>query len=259
MLINRLARFIRHHDWSAVGVEIIVVIVGLMLAFQLDRWWERRGEHAQEAEYVARLITDVETDIPAISYAIELAGLRKEMADLLMDVAGNPTTATRKPIQFVAAVQQAAFTYSPNLTAHTFEDMRSTGNLRLLRNQEIKNALYGFYDFHRSQDQYRTLQFMNESRYIELAAGVLNYDHSRLVQDEWYVVAPGDIEQFDSSQLDMEEIRLAAERFASRQQLLDWLPEMRHLQIEQITVNELLLEKAQIVLNLMKQYAETLD
>jgi len=27
--------------------EIIVVIVGLMLAFQLDRWWEQRGERAQ--------------------------------------------------------------------------------------------------------------------------------------------------------------------------------------------------------------------
>ena len=49
MIIKRMARFIRQHDWSAVIVEIIVVIVGLMLAFQLDRWWEQRGERAQEA------------------------------------------------------------------------------------------------------------------------------------------------------------------------------------------------------------------
>ena len=37
MNIRRMARFIREHDWFAVFVEILVVIVGLMLAFQLDR------------------------------------------------------------------------------------------------------------------------------------------------------------------------------------------------------------------------------
>jgi hypothetical protein len=259
MLINRLARFIRQHDWSAVAVEILVVIVGLMLAFQLDRWWEQRGEIVQEAEYVDRLIADIESDIPVISYAIGLAGLRKDMADLLMAVAEDPTAASQKPAHFIAAVTQAAFTYSPNLASHTFEDMRSTGNLRLLRSPTIKNALYGYYDYHRSQNQYRPLQFISESRHFELAAGVLSYDQARLIHDEWYVVAPGDLEQFDASQLDMREFQLTVERFLSKPDLLDWLPEMRHLQIEQIYINESRLEKANGVLDLMKQYAESLN
>lgn len=90
MIIKRMARFIREHDWSAVIVEIIVVIVGLMLAFQLDRWWEQRGERVQEAEYVARLIADVESDLPNIEHAINLASLRKNMAELLMAVVDDP-------------------------------------------------------------------------------------------------------------------------------------------------------------------------
>lgn len=259
MLIRRLAGFLRRHDWSAVAVEVLVVIVGLMLAFQLDRWWEQRGERVQEAEYVDRLIADVESDIPVITYAIELASLRMKMADLLMEVAEDPPAATREPILFIAAVRQAAFTYSPNLASHTFEDMRSTGNLRLLRNPDIKNALYGYYDYHRSQDQYRPLQFMSESRHFELAAGVLSYDQARLVQDEWYVVAPGDIEEFDTSQLDVREIQMTVDRFTSKPELIAWLPEMRHLQIEQVFINEARLEKANDVLDRMKQYAETLD
>ena len=230
-----------------------------MLAFQLDRWWEKRGERVQEAEYVARLIADVKSDVPVIEYAIELAGLRKEMADLLMEVAENPAAATRDPIRFVAAVHQAAFTYSPSLAVHTFEDMRSTGNLRLLRNLTIRDALYSYYTFDSSQNQYRQLQFMNESRHFELAAGVLSYAQSRLVQDTWYVVAPGDLEQFDSSQLNIPEVQASAERFRSRKELLAWLPELRHLQIEQIIVNENRLEKAKSVLNLLREYAAKLD
>ncbi len=259
MPITQISRFIRQHEWFAVAVEILVVIVGLMLAFQLDRWWERRGERVQEAEYVARLIADVETDIPTIEYAISLAELRKDMADLLMEVAESPAAATREPIRFIAAVQQAAFTYSPNLAAHTFEDMRSTGNLRLLRDSTIKDALYGYYNFDRSQNQYRQLQFMSESRHFELAAGVLNFEQSRLVQDTWYVVAPGDLEAFDSATLDMSELHASVERFRSRGELLAWLPELRHLQIEQIVVNESRLEKAKDVLTLLRAYATNLD
>jgi len=257
--ITQMARFIRQHEWFAVVVELFVVIVGLMLAFQLDRWWEQRGERVQEAEYVGRLIADVETDIPTIEYAISLAELRKGMADLLMEVAENPAAATRNPVRFIAAVLQAAFTYSPNLAAHTFEDMRSTGNLRLLRDSTIRDGLYGYYNFDRSQTQYRQLQFMTESRHFELAAGALTFEQARLIQDTWYVVAPGDLENFDSSQLDLAEIQAAAERFGSRSQLLAWLPELRHLQIEQIVVNESRLERAKEVLTLLRGYAASLD
>ena len=259
MLIKRLARFIGQHDWFSVAAEILVVIVGLMLAFQIDRWWEQRGENVQEREYVARLIADVQSDIPVINSAIELASLRKEMADLLMDVAENPSAATKDPVLFIVAVQQAAFTYSPILAAYTFEDLRSTGNMRLLRDPTIRAALYGYYNFDRSQNQYRPLQFMSEGRHFELAAGVLTYEQSRLIQDTWDVVAPGEIDEFDSSHLDVSEMQATVERFRSRLDLLAWLPEMRHLQIDQIIVNEKRLDNSNAVLKILMDYATSLD
>jgi hypothetical protein len=259
MLITRLAHFLRQHDWFAVFVETFVVIFGLLLAFQLDRWWEARGEQAQEAEYIARLIADIESDIPVIENAIDLASLRKDMADLLMDVAADPAAAAVQPVHFVTAVMQAAFTYSPNLASHTFEDMRSTGNLSLLQDPDIKNALYRYYDFHRTQNQYRPLQFMSEHRHFQLAAGVLSYEQARLVQDTWYVVTPADLEDFDDIRLDAAEVQAAVERFRSRDDLLAFLPEMRHLQIEQIIINEIRLQNAQEVLEILKRYAASLE
>ena len=259
MLIKRLARFIGQHDWFSVAAEILLVIVGLILAFQIDRWWEQRGENVQEREYVVRLIADVQSDIPVINYAIELASFRKEMADLLMDVAENPTAATRNPVLFIVAAQQAAFTYSPVLAAYTFEDLRSTGNMRLLRDPAIRDALYGYYNFDRSQNQYRPLQFMSEGRHFELAAGVLSYEQARLIQDTWDVVAPGDIEKFDSSQLDISDLQGTVERFRSRRDLLDWLPEIRQLQVDQIGVNERRRDNSNAVLRILMDYEASLD
>lgn len=259
MLVSRLIDYLRRHDWFAVAVEMLVVVVGILLAFQIDRWWEQRGERIQEVEYVARLTNDIESDIPIIQRAIELAKLRKGMADLLMRVAETPAAAYEHPIHFIVAVHQAAFTYSPNLTNHTFDDLRATGNLRLLREPEIKKALLGYYDFDQDQNQYRPLQFMTESRHFELAAGILSYDQARLVQDTWYVVVPGDLDNFDDSILKPDEVRATVQRFVERDVLIDWLPEMRHLQNEQLLVNEDRLDRARSVLILLRDYSENLN
>ncbi len=99
-------------------------MIGLMLAFQLDRWREGIAERRQEQTYINQLIADVEIDVPAIEYAIALQSLRLELVDLLMDVALDPTAATKEPVIFLGSVSQAAYTYTPGLTSHTFENLR---------------------------------------------------------------------------------------------------------------------------------------
>ena len=258
MLVRRLINHFRQHDWFFVAVEMLVVLVGILLAFQVDRWWEQRGERIQEFEYVARLINDIESDIPIIQHAIELAKLRKGMADLLMRVAETPTEAHEHPVHFIAAVQQAAFTYSPNLTNHTFDDMRSTGNLRLLREPEIKNALFSYYGFDQDQKQYRQLQFLSESRHFELAAGILSFDQARLIQDTWDIIQPGELDSVDESLLKPDEVQATVQRFLDNEALIAWLPETRQLQIEQLINNEIRLANARNLLKLLQDYAEIL-
>ena len=217
MIIRRMAHFIRAHDWSSVVIEIIVVIVGLLLAFQLDEWVELRGERVQEAEYIERLIEDFEDDIPAIQFAIELADMRLRLADLLMDVSNDPTAATARPIEFLGAVSQAAFTYTPSLTSHTFEDLRSTGNMRLLLNQEIKDGLYDYYGYDENQLQYRPLQFSVEHRHFELAAGVLSHEQEVFMQDNYRLFNPDKIGEIESVQPDLAKVTAAAERLRALQ------------------------------------------
>jgi hypothetical protein len=259
MILRRLAGFIRRHDWFAVTIEILVVIVGLLLAFQLDRWWEQRGERVQEAEFVARLAADVARESEFLEQAIVLATMRKGMAELLMDVAEDSSAATRDPVRFVAAVQQAAYTYAPILSAHTFEEMRSTGNLRLLRDPEVKNALYSYYGLNRNIAQYRASQLMTEQRYHELAAGVLDYEHSRFIVDTWGVIGPDDLKQFDGSDLDLSGIHAVVERFRSNGDLVAWLPEIRNLQVALIDFNEWLLGEANRLQSQLGSYAEDLQ
>jgi len=232
MLVRSFSRHIREHDWLAVFVEVIVVAVGLLMAFQVDRWWEERGEREHEAAYVQRLIDDLEEDIAGIEQGIELAEVRQEFAELLMDVSADPALAEEQPTRFLVGVMQAPFTYTPSLSSHTFEDLRSTGNLALLRSNEVKDALYRYYGFDEGQRQFMPLNFMVEFRHFSLAAEVLTHEQFRFIWEHWFVVTRDDLDAVDAAETDTEEVRAAVERFLANEELQAWLTKVWGMQKE---------------------------
>ena len=100
MFVRRLGKSIRNQDWFTVLVELLVVMIGLVAAFQVDRWWEDRGGRLDEEMYIARLILDLEQDIPSLEYAISLAEVRMDFGDFLADVGADPSAARDKPAYF---------------------------------------------------------------------------------------------------------------------------------------------------------------
>ena len=104
MILHSIAKSISKQDWSVVFIELLVVIIGLVLAFQIGRWWEERDDRAHEQEYITRLITEVEDDMGQINHAIELAEVRQGFGDLLIEVMADPVVAEQQPAMFLAAV-----------------------------------------------------------------------------------------------------------------------------------------------------------
>jgi hypothetical protein len=244
MIIRRFAKALREQDWLAVFVEILVVIVGLMLAFQLDRWWEARGDRALEAEYIERLIADIEIDIEALEFSVELQTVRRNMADLLIAVAADPQEAEIRPVEFLGAILQSSFLYTPIPTAHTFEDMRATGNMGLLQNADIKNLLFDYHGYHANQRMFDAIWFEKELHHLKLASGISSHEQDRFIHDAWFYFGPEDIEDVREATYDLESVRAAVRRFLARREFIDWLPQTRIMQVEQIKRNESALEKA---------------
>lgn len=253
-MLKRIAMHIRRHDWFAVAVEVFVVVIGLLLAFQLDRWREDRVDRAEERVYVERLIADVENDIPEIEYAIDLQTLRLEMADLLIAAVKRPEVALESPVLFIGAVNQAAFTYTPELTSHTFENLRSTGDLRLIRSDPVKEVLFDYYGFDASQRQYRPLQFATEARHFELVAGVLSVEQDIYLQEEWLIFAPDEIAAIRAAEFPGGDVLDVARRLGARKEAVAWLPYVRQMQAEQVFIHGMRLDRAREVLAALAAY-----
>ena len=84
MLVRRIIDRIRHQDWSALISELIIVVVGIFIAIQVDAWWKQQEHLRQEQIYIERLSEDIGRDLVSITSSISLAEFRYSLSNLLI-------------------------------------------------------------------------------------------------------------------------------------------------------------------------------
>ena len=58
MLPRRLLNHVRNQNWTAITVELLVVILGVFIGLQVDNWNQSRIENNDARSYYDRLIED---------------------------------------------------------------------------------------------------------------------------------------------------------------------------------------------------------
>ena len=58
MLLRSISKHVKEQNWFAVGLDFIIVIAGILIAFQITNWNETRQERAKQDVYLERLHND---------------------------------------------------------------------------------------------------------------------------------------------------------------------------------------------------------
>lgn len=132
------------------AAELIVIVVGILLALGADALLEQRAERAQERLILRTLEGDLRESADKLradsEFALERSGTLRGLYDYQATGAGGLTEEQQQDIRIAANVTSA---YAPILRA--YESLVATGTLKLIRSEEI---LYGLADVKRSTEEY---------------------------------------------------------------------------------------------------------
>ena len=70
MLLRRVTRHVRSQNWFAVGVDFLIVVVGVFVGLQVQDWNDARKERAEERALLGRLLTETRELLDAHSIAL---------------------------------------------------------------------------------------------------------------------------------------------------------------------------------------------
>ena len=122
----------------AIG-EIILVVIGILIALQINNWNETRKERNKEISYLKNLKVDLENEI-LNSEEFVAYHFRKVKACSKLINEDAPTNI--KEVQVYTDTYETVFGWKdfvPN--NNTFKELLSSGNLSLIKNDSIKNGL----------------------------------------------------------------------------------------------------------------------
>jgi hypothetical protein len=154
------------------------------------------------------------------------------------------------------AVESAAYTNVPALNAHTFEDLQSTGHLRLVRSEPVKRALFACHSFDQSSRQWAILNIAGELHYFELIAGVIHHQQATWAADRVGAASTAEEERrLQTAPVDPAGVQAAAERLRARPAAVSWLPMLYSMQLEQVHANRRRLELAAVLLRELQAHA----
>ena len=61
MLLRRITEHVKAQNWTAVALDFVIVVVGILIAFQITNWNDGRSARKLESEYMILLTTDLRT------------------------------------------------------------------------------------------------------------------------------------------------------------------------------------------------------
>ncbi len=126
--------------------EIFIIVVGVLIALGVDSWNDNRIDRVLEAQYLERLREDVRVNADIFGGAIEpeeAFNLKSARLKELGEMAGQPHDA-RLDLDYLKTLlpESAVLGWAlPEYRTGTFEELKSTGNLGLIRDLDLRTAL----------------------------------------------------------------------------------------------------------------------
>ena len=128
----------------AIG-EIILVVIGILIALQINNWNEDRKNRSLEGEYYGRLLEDITQDGERIGTLIKLSEERLKASNQAVRLLQQDNPRKIEVGQQNALAIKAIYAdFKPSNSA--FEDLKSGANLNIIQDKSVIKALNNYYN-----------------------------------------------------------------------------------------------------------------
>jgi hypothetical protein len=134
---------VKNYILYAIG-EIILVVIGILIALQINIWNEERKKRDIEHKYYHLLLDEVEQDHIQLKTLSEKLDQRIQAANEgILLIQNEDPDVTKLSIAYLQSLRYSSRTFEPNEA--TFQDIKSSGNLGVIRDKNIISLLNSYY------------------------------------------------------------------------------------------------------------------
>lgn len=178
MILRRIREHVTLHNWFAVGIDLVIVVLGVFLGMQVNNWNEARIERAAAADYRRQIIDDLkgnEADIAGRKAYYQ--AVRRHALAALAAIEG-PNRPRGEP--FLIDAYQASQVWLRPLTRTGYDEMIGAGLGSGIGDRRTRSQLTAYYTQIRQFD----VTALNMTSYRERLRRAMPYKVQNAVQQQ---------------------------------------------------------------------------
>ena len=138
LMENKTGKYFKY----AIG-EIVLVMIGILLALQVNNWNTERLNKQTEKDYYCQLVVDFESDKTELFKLIEASKQRVKLSrQLLLDLDTKTKTKEELIQGLFASLRSDSFIPSKS----TIIDLTSSGRLSLIKDKALRKEIFKYYE-----------------------------------------------------------------------------------------------------------------
>lgn len=135
---NRMGKYFKY----AIG-EIILVVIGILIALQINTWNSSRIDRAKEKEYLYNLLDDINIQKSIVDAQILHENkMRLKCEKALVNLTSKSISVDSINIYLTDITRKSFVINNP-----TFQDLKSSGNILLIKDTKLRNKILSFYQY----------------------------------------------------------------------------------------------------------------
>jgi len=146
MLLRRITQHVKDQNWFAVALDFLIVVVGILIAFQITNWNEARSNREEERIYLERMSADLVSTSERNAGQLERNSRMMNDLDVTLKSLKDCELTSEDEVAFVSGLYLLGRYTLPAFVAGTFEALNTTGNFQLIRNIKLRNDITNIFE-----------------------------------------------------------------------------------------------------------------
>ena len=154
MILRRVIQHVRKQEWTAIWIDLVIVVVGVFIGIQVANWNAALADERLGRAYAARLTADLERDLASRRALVAYYGAVLDNVERTDALFADPQADPKELV--VAAYRASEINYQPPSGA-TWEEIVSSGDTGLLPRNAASHVA-GYFAFDTARSSFEGLQ-----------------------------------------------------------------------------------------------------
>jgi hypothetical protein len=200
LLLRRATEHLKKQNWAAVAIDLVVLILGVFIGIEAANWNSARHDTARGVAYLERIHDDLRTDIATFEQRLDFWSDVSHRGQIAIRYGETGQTGDHTNWEVLRSHFEASQIWFFTPANSTYEEMKSAGELDLVRSVQLRAALARYYQAaERNRQIFELLPPYRERVRGRMPLQVLTYMWDRCISDQRFLDCKAPISEQESA------------------------------------------------------------